>query len=186
MKTERCEEFVNVGIAGRGRNDVSAGLQRLIAPAEHRFQPSHLLQVLGAKAAIDGRQSSVDLGRPQQIRLRFHDPRRCCQDGHRLRCQVRRLCDGFTSLLPLALHFVSTRQPEPLVCQSASRQVVGRAGVRGRSQGQADFFNSLLQSVDRLKFLQFASQPCFPLGIVGNQFVNNGQLKECFGVSLGL
>ncbi len=74
LEAELGEELVAFGIARGGRQQVAAGLQGGVDPAEPRLELGDAGQVLGAVAAVDLGQAPQGVGRVAQVAGRLAHP----------------------------------------------------------------------------------------------------------------
>ncbi len=115
LEAEIGEELVDLGIAGRRREQVAAGLKCLLAAAESLFQFGDSLQILGAEAAVERGQLAVRVGGGEHVPGGLVNPRRRDQHRNRLRVFLARLGDRLGRLVALTIGLEEPSQSQPPV-----------------------------------------------------------------------
>ena len=113
LEAELGVELIMLRVARRGGEEVTAGLERLRAPAQPRFQLGDVRQILGPEAPVDSSQLAVGLGGGQQVAAALVDARGSGEDGDRLTVLRQCLKDGLGRLREVAVGFVVSRQAHP-------------------------------------------------------------------------
>ena len=113
LEAELGEELVTVGVARRGGQQVAAGLEGGVDPAQPGFELGDAGQVLGAVAAVDLGQPAQGVGGVAQVAGRLADPGGQGPGRDRPRLDLDRLLGGADGLGELGVGLEVAGQDAP-------------------------------------------------------------------------